>query len=108
MRFVKPLDARAVHDAAARYAGIVTIEDNVCMGGAGGAVCELLAQNPTPVLNLGLPDRFQEHATREQQLTEAGLDAVGITRRVRQFVAELEKTGGIMHRPQPEQSPGQP
>lgn len=91
MRFVKPLDTEAVMKATQDYAGIVTIEDNVCSGGGGSAVCELLAQNKTPVLNLGLPDRFQEHATREQQLSEAGLDATGIEARVRRFIKTLEE-----------------
>ena len=31
-----------------------------------------------PVLHLGLPDEFQHHASREQLLAEAGLDAAGI------------------------------
>jgi 1-deoxy-D-xylulose-5-phosphate synthase len=30
------------------------------------------------MLHLGLPDAFQHHASREQLLAEAGLDAVGI------------------------------
>jgi 1-deoxy-D-xylulose-5-phosphate synthase len=30
------------------------------------------------VLHLGLPDEFQHHASREQLLSEAGLDAAGI------------------------------
>ncbi len=31
-----------------------------------------------PILHLGLPDAFQHHASREQLLAEAGLDAAGI------------------------------
>ena len=31
-----------------------------------------------PILHLGLPDAFQHHASREQLLAEAGLDADGI------------------------------
>ena len=32
----------------------------------------------TPVLHLGLADSYLEHASREQLLSEAGLDAAGI------------------------------
>lgn len=86
MRFVKPLDAAAIDDAVARYDAIVTVEDNVRMGGAGGAVCEHLARTEARVLCLGLPDRFQEHASREELLAEAGLDAAGIERDVLEFM----------------------
>ena len=35
-----------------------------------------------PILHLGLPDAFQHHASREQLLEEAGLDAAGIRKAV--------------------------
>jgi 1-deoxy-D-xylulose-5-phosphate synthase len=59
---------------------IVTVEDNTIAGGAGSAVAELLESRnvQTPVLVLGLPDRFLDHASREQLLAEAGIDAAGI------------------------------
>ena len=49
-------------------------------GGAGSAVAELLAAEGVvlPILQLGLPDAFLEHASREQVLAQAGLDAAGI------------------------------
>lgn len=45
---------------------------------------EILAQSSRPVrvINLGLPDRFIEHATSDQQLAEAGLDVPSILRSV--------------------------
>ncbi len=59
---------------------LVTVEDNAIMGGAGSAVCEFLnkAGIAMDVLQLGLPDSYQEHASREQLLAEAGIDAEGI------------------------------
>lgn len=88
MRFVKPLDKAAIDKAAANYDTLVTLEDNVRMGGAGGAVCEYIAttNNGVRILNLGLPDRFQEHASREELLAEAGLDAPGIERSINNFL----------------------
>jgi 1-deoxy-D-xylulose-5-phosphate synthase len=63
---------------------LVTVEDNARHGGAGSAVNEvLLAQHQAvPVLNLGLPDQFVEHGTREELLAQAGLDAAGILRAI--------------------------
>ncbi|HYM86652.1 MAG TPA: 1-deoxy-D-xylulose-5-phosphate synthase, partial [Pseudoxanthomonas sp.] len=80
MRFVKPLDRALIMELAQTHEGLVTIEDNVVMGGAGSGVAELLnAENlQLPILHLGLPDEFQHHASREQLLSEAGIDAVGI------------------------------
>ena len=80
MRFVRPLDRALVLELAATHEGFVTLEDNVVAGGAGSGVAELLSAEGVvmPVLHLGLPDAFQHHASREQLLAEAGLDAAGI------------------------------
>lgn len=80
MRFVKPLDETLVLELARTHAAIVTAEDNAIAGGAGSAVAELLTRKNVhaPILQLGLPDAFLEHASREQLLAEAGIDAAGI------------------------------
>ncbi len=80
MRFVKPLDRALVLELAKTHEGFVTLEDNVVAGGAGSGVVELLQAEGValPVLQLGLPDAFQHHASREDLLAEAGLDASGI------------------------------
>ncbi len=80
MRFVKPLDRALLLELARSHEGFATMEDNVVAGGAGSGVAELLAAEGIvlPVLHLGLPDEFQHHASREQLLAEAGLDAVSI------------------------------
>ncbi|MHB1239155.1 MAG: 1-deoxy-D-xylulose-5-phosphate synthase, partial [Gammaproteobacteria bacterium] len=70
MRFVKPLDTDLILRLAAAHEVLVTAEDNVVAGGAGAAVSECLAAHgiTVPVVHLGLPDRFLDHASREQQL----------------------------------------
>jgi 1-deoxy-D-xylulose-5-phosphate synthase len=94
MRFVKPLDRALVLELAKTHAGFVTLEDNVVAGGAGSGVAELLAafDIAMPVLHLGLPDAFQHHASREQLLAEAGLDAAGIRASILQRWPELANT----------------
>ena len=80
MRFVKPLDRAMILELAKTHDAFVTLEDNVIMGGAGSAVAELLAAENIllPIMHLGLPDAYQEHASREQLLAEAGLDVASI------------------------------
>jgi len=80
MRFIKPLDKAMLLELARTHDGFVTIEDNVVAGGAGSGVSELLnAEAVTmPMLHLGLPDGYQHHASREDLLAEAGIDASGI------------------------------
>ncbi len=91
MRFVKPLDKELIEALAETHDLIVTIEENAVMGGAGSGVNEVLAAagKAVPLLNLGLGDSYLEHASREECLAEAGLDAEGIARRVQERMAAL-------------------
>jgi len=81
MRFVKPLDAALVESVAERHRAIVTVEENAVMGGAGSAVAEALAAAgmQVPMLQIGIPDRFIEHGSRDTCLASAGLDLAGLT-----------------------------
>ena len=85
MRFVKPLDTQLIAELSASHDLLVTVEENAVMGGAGSAVNEwLLAQGISlPVLNLGLPDIYVEHAKPAEMLAECGLDAAGIEAAIR-------------------------
>nr|CAA6803956.1 MAG: 1-deoxy-D-xylulose 5-phosphate synthase (EC [uncultured Thiotrichaceae bacterium] len=87
MRFVKPLDQSLLRQMAEQCELLVTFEDNAVQGGAGSAVNEfLLAEKYTiPVLNLGIPDRYIEHAQREEQLVECGLDASSLIKKINEF-----------------------
>ncbi|MCS8938104.1 1-deoxy-D-xylulose-5-phosphate synthase [Pseudomonas aeruginosa] len=86
MRFVKPLDEALVRELAGSHELLVTIEENAVMGGAGSAVGEFLASEglEVPLLQLGLPDYYVEHAKPSEMLAECGLDAAGIEKAVRQ------------------------
>ncbi|WP_430301042.1 1-deoxy-D-xylulose-5-phosphate synthase, partial [Pseudomonas aeruginosa] len=86
MRFVKPLDETLVRELAGSHELLVTIEENAVMGGAGSAVGEFLASEglEVPLLQLGLPDYYVEHAKPSEMLAECGLDAAGIEKAVRQ------------------------
>ena len=85
MRFVKPLDDELILEMARTHRLLVTLEENAVAGGAGSAVAELLAREGVEVrcLHLGLPDRFLDQASQQEQLAECGLDVPGITAAVR-------------------------
>jgi 1-deoxy-D-xylulose-5-phosphate synthase len=89
MRFVKPLDEKLVLTLAARHRAIITVEENVVLGGAGSSVGELLAARGVqlPLLHIGIPDRFIEHGSRETCLAAAGLDHAGLTASIEQWWA---------------------
>ncbi len=70
MRFVKPLDDELVAQLARTHALLVTVEDNVVMGGAGQRGGRGLAAQgmSAAMLHLGLPDRFIDHGDQNQLL----------------------------------------
>jgi len=87
MRFIKPIDENIIADMATNHELIVTLEDNVIMGGAGSAVSEVLAKHQilTNTLHLGLPDSYQEHGSRDELLADAGLDSSAILEKINQI-----------------------
>lgn len=84
MRFIKPLDEAMIKQLCETHDLIVTVEDNAVQAGAGSAVNESVMSHSlnTPVLNLGIPDVYIEHAEREDQLEECGLSAEQIVKQV--------------------------
>ncbi len=87
MRFVKPLDEALITAIAADHRAIVTLEENVVAGGAGSAVLEFLQriESGIPVLQIGVPDGFVEHGSREDNLVAAGLDVATIRSAIDRF-----------------------
>lgn len=87
MRFLRPLDADAVMEAASSHKAIVTVEDGCLAGGLYGAVCETLAAKGINcrIKGLGIPDKFIEQGTVTQQLKECGLDAESVCKAIQFF-----------------------
>src|SRR5260221_10032125 len=91
-RFVKPLDAGTTEFFARTADVLVTLEDHVLQGGYGSAVLELLGEKRiiTPVVRIGWPDQFIEHASSVEYLREKyGLTAANIVARVKAEFAAL-------------------
>ncbi len=90
-RFTKPLDAGTTEFFAGAADVVVTFEDHVVTGGYGSSVLELLSERQvaTPVIRMGWPDRFIEHATTVDYLREKhGLTAANAVARVKEHFAE--------------------
>jgi 1-deoxy-D-xylulose-5-phosphate synthase len=88
-RFACPLDERMITGLARSVGRIVTVEENVPMGGFGSAVSECLDRNDlsaTPLLRIALPVQFVAHGKRDALLQEVGLDGPGIALRTREWV----------------------
>lgn len=89
MRFVKPLDEALILELAASHDVLVTVEENAIAGGAGSGVIEFMmkAKCLKPVLNIGLPDRFVEQGTQQELHTALEIDAAGIEKQIRDYIA---------------------
>ncbi|GAA3001698.1 1-deoxy-D-xylulose-5-phosphate synthase [Microbacterium aurantiacum] len=82
-RWVVPVQPSIV-DLAARHRLVITIEDGIRVGGIGTRVRQVLRESgvDTAVDELGVPDEFIDHASREQILEDAGLTAAKIAQDV--------------------------
>ena len=71
-RFCKPIDNEMLEKYGKITKLICTVEDGVLMGGFGSAVMETLADAHirTPVVRVGWPDKFIEHATSNKDLQD--------------------------------------
>jgi 1-deoxy-D-xylulose-5-phosphate synthase len=82
-RWVVPVPASII-EMAREHRLVISIEDGIRVGGVGTRIRQDLrsAGVDTAVDELGLPDQFLNHATREQILADAGLTAQDIARDV--------------------------
>jgi 1-deoxy-D-xylulose-5-phosphate synthase len=91
MRFVKPLDKELILSIAKKVKTILTLEENVLMGGFGSGVLELLMSNgltDCAVKCVGIPDKFIEHAKPQLQRELCGLDGPHIMEEVRKMLKD--------------------
>ena len=82
MRFVKPIDRELIAELAREHSLLISIEENMLIGGAGSEVARVLDEIGQPVrfARMGLPDHFIDHGDQTRLLAEVGLDKAGIIR----------------------------
>lgn len=90
-RFLKPLDGDLLCHWATRTGRVLTVEENVLMGGFGSAVLELFQERgliSIPVKRLGIPDCFIEHGPQSLLRKKYGIDENGIFGEAKAMVEE--------------------
>ena len=84
---IKPLDNDTIIASAKRTGRVVTAEEAQIAGGFGGAVAELLGEKlPTPLLRIGIQDRFGESGEPAELFEFFGLTGDHIAKKVADFI----------------------
>ncbi|MCL6559861.1 MAG: transketolase family protein [Firmicutes bacterium] len=85
---IKPLDVEAVVNAARKTGALVTAEEHSVIGGLGGAVAEVLAENfPVPLKRVGMPYKFGESGTPSELLEKYGLTPKALAVAVKEVIS---------------------
>ena len=87
MRFVKPLDKEVLRKYLKNADFFVSLEDGSVAGGAGSAVLEFCSEEDIDIKSklFGIPDKFIEHASREEMIAECGLDSSSLEERIKKY-----------------------
>ena len=91
MRWLCPIDEKALEEVANTCKSIVTLEDGTIEGGLGSAVIEWMNDHKKPVhvTRLGLPKTFVEHGSVDQLHHLCGIDTQGIKAAIQKEITEL-------------------
>ena len=92
IRYVKPLDEALLEEACAGHSAILTLEEGCTEGGLHGAVAEYVAERHPGIRVVcgGIPDRFIPQGKQGEQRAECGIDAEGISARLRELSLSLQ------------------
>lgn len=87
-RFIKPMDEKLLMDVASRTRRIITLEENVLIGGFGSGVSEALNRAGVcmPFRSLGIPDTFITHGKQDTLRRAFGLDRDSIVETITEWV----------------------
>ena len=87
MHTIKPIDSEIIIKAAKETKKIFTAEEHSIIGGLGGAVAEVLAENcPTSLYRIGVRDTFGESGPAVELLHKYKLDADGIYEQIKERI----------------------
>lgn len=89
---IKPLDNETILASIRKTGRVLTAEEAQINGGFGSAVAELIGEQlPTPLLRVGMQDRFGESGTPDELLKYFGLDGESIALKAHEFVSNVPK-----------------
>lgn len=84
---IKPLDDATILHSVSKTGRVLTTEEAQIKGGFGGAIAELLSERkPTPLLRIGMEDRFGESGTPNELLDHFGLTGAKIAKKAKAFI----------------------
>ena len=88
MRFVKPLDKDILRKYLTNAKLFISLEDGSVAGGAGSSIQEFCSEENILIKSklLGIPDKFIEHASRDEMIKEVGLTSMQIEESLRQLM----------------------
>lgn len=93
MATLKPIDRVEIVRLARETGAIVTAEENNIIGGLGGAVAEVLAEEiPTPLERVGIRDVFADTGSQDELLEYFGLTVDNIVESVKRAMARKRQT----------------
>ncbi|MCR5107379.1 MAG: 1-deoxy-D-xylulose-5-phosphate synthase [Lachnospiraceae bacterium] len=100
VRFVKPFDEKLVLKLDRRHKLIVTMEENVYVGGFGQQIREYADINDVnaELLNIALPDEFIEHGNVDILKKETGIDTDSIVNRITETIGQGSLIGRVSKR----------
>lgn len=89
---IKPLDAELIIASARKTGRVITAEEAQVAGGFGSAVAETLVEKlPTPLLRIGVLDRFGESGSPAELMSSFGLSAAKIVPQVQEFIKQMPR-----------------
>jgi len=73
IRFLKPIDENLLKNIFEKVKYLVTVEENVLIGGLNSAIREIIPKSDIKIIGIGLPDKFIEHGSEEILYNKYGL-----------------------------------
>lgn len=92
-RFIKPLDDELITRYCRPFARVITVEEGSLAGGFGSAIMERVQQlgiRDIEFHRIGIPDEYVHHGAQDVLRAQYDLDANGIAKRVRAFLADSQ------------------
>ena len=86
---IKPFDGETLLESVRKTKAIATLEEAQINGGLAGVAAEVLSENePTPMLRIGMQDRFGESGQPDELMEHFGLSSKTIVKRVAEFMGK--------------------
>lgn len=88
MRFVKPLDEEMLNEVAETHRLIVTIEENVHIGGMGEGICSYINEQGflVKILTVAVPDIYVEQGSPDIIRTHLHMDEKSIVKQIEELI----------------------